>query len=351
MSKLTVLAFVATAVAVAWVADAETNSTVVARRPEISLGRHLATTAASTSAMLGILTSPKLASVLPMAGQPLWPRFVAFVVLYQLVAIGFTVFASQSRRLRRRFANGQALNRFAVAGSGQFASFIHAMVSGLGALALCARPSQPMHADHIFAEDPAACTLVLHSAGYFLSDMMDLIRSPIDHQPMYMLHHAMAMIAFMIAFYSRFAFYGVAFLLFELSTPFLALRWAILNMKLDKPQTMNVLNAAFALTFFAVRLGFGMGVVSPRVFRELWRVAVHGTFDENLFPLAGQGLQTTSPALIQNFARLIVLVVAFFNCLNVFFSTQIVSMLRKTIKRARGSSTRPLPPTQHMHSD
>ena len=64
-------------------------------------------------------------------------------------------------------------------------------------------------------------------------------------------------------------FYSAGPLLFETSTPFMHLRWWLIQTGNGSSPLMSVFQNLFGLTFLGIRHGFGTAVCFPGLFREL----------------------------------------------------------------------------------
>ncbi|CEO96045.1 unnamed protein product (mitochondrion) [Plasmodiophora brassicae] len=272
---------------------------------------------------------PAHAPHLPLVSTPMWAPFVAMSAVYQCITLAFVAVASRNVGwIRSRLRKGRqrhTVHDFVVIGATHVTSFIHAIVSSTGALTLYLSATAPMHQDHIFARDLWAELLVVHSSAYFSSDIVEMIRFPGGPTYVFILHHTMALIAFTLAFYSKFTYFGVVFLLFELSTPFLAIRWMCLQLNYHHPILINVVNCSFGIVFVAVRTIWGSFIATPRMFAELWPPASDATVFALRNPTAAAD---SDPLFLQNAARLVILTVFLFNLLNAFFLFKVFRMVR-----------------------
>ncbi|KAK0542286.1 hypothetical protein OC846_006682 [Tilletia horrida] len=114
---------------------------------------------------------------------------------------------------------------------------------------------QPLRIDRTYGYDPEVGHVYAITLGYFIWDAWVSI---LYDGPGFIAHGLVAMTAFVLAYRPVFMYDGLAFLLWELSTPFLNIHWFL--DKLGKTgSTLQLINAFFLLsTYVFARLTFGM---------------------------------------------------------------------------------------------
>ncbi|OQO06479.1 hypothetical protein B0A48_08262 [Cryoendolithus antarcticus] len=113
----------------------------------------------------------------------------------------------------------------------------------------------------LWGYSPAAGKVQAWAAGYFLWDILISTRWVDMYGPTAVMHAVAAFVVTMIGFRPFGNYYGVNFVLYELSTPFLNLHWMLNKLSPtpeEEPSDLQVYNG-FALvgTFFACRLVWG----------------------------------------------------------------------------------------------
>jgi hypothetical protein len=142
--------------------------------------------------------------------------------------------------------------------------------------------------DALFFSTPFSRLVMLVSAGYFLYDTLECLWR-FDHEgPEFLLHGVMCFVTYAQLYRSRqMNWLGAGFLLWELSTPFMHLRWFLYKIGRDK-SVLYPLNAlAGMLVFFLCRNCFGpwlswqflrqssAALATARGRRELWMPAIY----------------------------------------------------------------------------
>ncbi|KAK5056072.1 hypothetical protein LTR84_012623 [Exophiala bonariae] len=111
--------------------------------------------------------------------------------------------------------------------------------------------------DRLWGYSPSTGDIQAYAAGYFLWDVLLCVRY-LDIQGISALLHAVSALIITVMGFRPFAnFYGINFILYELSTPFLNIHWA-----LDKAgqtgSTLQLINGiCLVLSFFGCRLLWG----------------------------------------------------------------------------------------------
>lgn len=139
-------------------------------------------------------------------------------------------------------------------------AFLHAVLVSLMSLyVVLAYANPPSLYDYI----PLAQTIFCISTGYFAWDlcMVFLVAPKLDL--MFACHAVICFLSYSLALYPYLHYYGVCFLLFELSTPFMYVRQTLILLKqylpeLDLDRYIYRVEVVFALVFAVVRLGFGL---------------------------------------------------------------------------------------------
>jgi hypothetical protein len=123
-----------------------------------------------------------------------------------------------------------------------------------------------MQADRLHATHPLTHVMLCAAAGFFLHDAIACyLREP----PMYILHGATCFVGYTAgALLSSLHFYGALFLMWELSTPFVQLRWALFKMGKSETLLYKVNGCAMVSTFFLARIAFGTCALPPLLLRR-----------------------------------------------------------------------------------
>lgn len=112
-----------------------------------------------------------------------------------------------------------------------------------------------LQADRLHAAHPVTHIMLCCAAGFFLHDAIACyLREP----PMYIVHGATCCVGYtMGALMLSLHFYGALFLMWELSTPFVQLRWALHKLGKSETTLYKVNGLAMVATFFLARIAFG----------------------------------------------------------------------------------------------
>ncbi|KAJ6525724.1 DUF887-domain-containing protein [Mycena capillaripes] len=194
--------------------------------------------------------------------QPHLPLFLASFAVFNLVhlvavpLLGRVFFPSQWTRMGARNRNNWAVH---------ICSQIHAAVILPLALRCLALPE--LDADRVFGWHERSGTVQAFAAGYFLWDSLDAIFNFEDIG--FVLHGLACFAIYLLSFQPFLAYYASRCLLWEASTFFLNIHWA-----LDKTNrtgsTFQLVNGIFLIsTFFFVRLMYG-GYTSYQFFQSLY---------------------------------------------------------------------------------
>lgn len=162
--------------------------------------------------------------------------------------------------------------------------------------------------DPLYAVNSTSTTCIVLAAGYFLYDLLICTLRYDENGPAFLLHGALCCAAYAYPILKGFLHrVGAQFLMWELSTPFLYLRWLMLKGNLAESKFMGIANMAFALSFFGCRILYG-----PIMSRDFLRE----TFAELANPRPN-GIPV--PIIYAYYTALLTL-----NCLNCYWFVQIV---------------------------
>jgi hypothetical protein len=201
--------------------------------------------------------------------------------------------------------------------------------------------------DPVFALDPVAKYLALFSGTYYLGDLMEILRIPIQSYTkdgnrrvdslvtkdlLMIVHHLVCATAFLLAHRYDFMLHAVhAILMYEFSTIWLKIRWFLIEQNKRYKQSkkkgfvLRWVERLFVGSFVIVRLVYGLLYVTPLVLGSTYRLFQ----DVNQFPLAkiriqdGLGLDA-----IRNLSICASVLVMLSNTLNGLFFYGIVKMVR-----------------------
>ncbi|KAL4422016.1 hypothetical protein ABPG77_005446 [Micractinium sp. CCAP 211/92] len=144
-------------------------------------------------------------------------------------------------------------------------------------------------------------------SGYFLYDIVLCLTKFEDNGFEFLLHAVVCCSVFCTATaLGRMHYFGAAFLMWELSTPFMYIRWLMLKAGLGSSAAMPLANAAFALSFFACRNVWG-----PIMTLDFWRESA-------------SELARPDPALPPAAIYVIRAMCCALNCLNAYWFSQMV---------------------------
>ena len=130
-----------------------------------------------------------------------------------------------------------------------------------------------LRASGIYAFSRASSAMVLVSSGYFLWDLAQVLLRYEREGAAYLVHAACCLFVYGYAVFSGYLhYYGAAFLLWELSTPFVHLRWALYKAGAVDGRLYLYNGVALVLVFFLCRPLWGT-LTSARFFGSSSRVA------------------------------------------------------------------------------
>lgn len=116
--------------------------------------------------------------------------------------------------------------------------------------------------DTVHGFSSLARTLTLVSAGYFLIDGTVVLKNLKEHGPE-PLAHAVICITFFVysALKEKLQYYAPRVIFFELSTPFVQLRWFLHSLGLQKSKLYKINGLAMIGSFFVCRMVWGTSAV------------------------------------------------------------------------------------------
>lgn len=262
-------------------------------------------------------------------------QFIAFYVEYRMVNSLWL-----STRLQEKYKEKTRLELetldFASIGAGNFKSIVHAILSSTGSIVLMLQNSM-IHEDHIYGFTPLASLLSVHSAGFFTTDLIDMLLyvKPFKFQDyVYLVHHAIGIVGFGIAGkFGLFTYYCSAVLLFELSTPFIGMRWWLIQWGHGSTKIFKIIELGFVVAFILVRIVWGLFWFLPGVARDLVPV-ITGGVDPAKHMHYREGFDQTL-GHTSAFCLCLVLLSAL---INLIFLTKIIQMLQRSLGRKRGDT-------------
>jgi hypothetical protein len=206
-----------------------------------------------------------------------------------------------SWELIRRVASHFLLDRFPVKDANRLAisvsSAAHSVFISVSALYFVLSQPAP---DSLYVRLPLARLMYAVATGYFAWDIVVVLVLEPKIDIMFLLHAVFCFFAYLFGQYPFLNYYGVFFLLFELSTPLLHLRHFMVAYSGDSPSlawAIAGVEVAFALVFFVVRIavGFPMSALVWRDLLELLGREVkpdenHPTFVAVFYLVANTGL-------------------------------------------------------------
>ncbi|PNH01206.1 putative TLC domain-containing protein C17A2.02c, partial [Tetrabaena socialis] len=176
-------------------------------------------------------------------------------------------------------------------------------------------------ADRMYATTPLSYAVCYISAGYFLHDLvMCTIRFSLEG-PLYLTHALVCHMAYTFGAATGFLHYhGAAFLMWEISTPFVHARWFMYKAGLANSKLYVLNGLAMLSAFFGCRIVWGY-VGSYRLVTDVLRERF---IEGSLFPLGG----TVGYCLIA----------AIMNTLNTYwFYKMVVAAVHVLIKGKKGA--------------
>eukprot|EP00472_Partenskyella_glossopodia_P004392 CAMPEP_0197515864 /NCGR_PEP_ID=MMETSP1318-20131121/848_1 /TAXON_ID=552666 /ORGANISM="Partenskyella glossopodia, Strain RCC365" /LENGTH=254 /DNA_ID=CAMNT_0043064335 /DNA_START=173 /DNA_END=937 /DNA_ORIENTATION=- len=151
--------------------------------------------------------------------------------------------------------------------------FLHgALASALSIY--CCFYDEAMMADPLRATSNAWLVTVSVAAGFFAWDLYLCVSHFSVFGMEFVIHASFCLVTYLICGYVQehpFAWHASSLLMFELSTPFLHSRWAMIEFKWD-PQLITYFTYMFAAAFFVARILWGNFYAFPLI----WRALVYG---------------------------------------------------------------------------
>jgi len=112
--------------------------------------------------------------------------------------------------------------------------------------------------DKLYASNAHSTACIVYAAGYFLYDIYICTARFGENGHQFLLHAVLCCAAYGYPILTGHLHYvGACFLMWELSTPFLYLRWVLLKTNRGDGPLMKPANVAFVLVFFACRVVYG----------------------------------------------------------------------------------------------
>ena len=135
-----------------------------------------------------------------------------------------------------------------------FASTIHAIVASMLSLALVATERRPASLYHRFELSQFTYAI---SSGFFAWDLLIVVFVE-KFDPAFLLHAMSCLLCYVFGQFPFLNYWGVYFLLFEISTPLLHLRKAMLVTGNKQSKWFSRVEVGFALAFFIARIVVGI---------------------------------------------------------------------------------------------
>lgn len=178
-------------------------------------------------------------------------------------------------------------------------------------------------ADSLFNFSAASQIPIVIAAGYFIWDLGICIYY--GWGIAFMFHGAMCCTLYFIAMGSFVHLAAPVFLLFELSTPSLHLRWLLIQLKAADTTFFKVVNLSFAGLFFLVRLVAGLPLSYILVIEPSNSAIFSGRMAAMGVPVWHAWLNVVGMVLL--------------DCLNVFwFSQMVMSVMKRDTKKTEGKA-------------
>jgi hypothetical protein len=220
---------------------------------------------------------------------------------------------------------------YSIMGAVYTKSTLHALISGIGAAYIYITPS-PIQEDYLYGYSYQAETLIIHSIAYFVGDCFEMMRyvKPFTGADwVFVAHHIGAIIAFGCPLLFELGYYVAACaLIFELSTPFLTIRWWLYQLEMKDTVIFQIFEFLFVVSFVAIRTIWGILVYSRDVCQFIFPFMMGKVIKTTHYRPASDG-----QARAMSFVAFFLLIA--FNSLNLFFLVGIVRMvIRRFQKKA-----------------
>jgi hypothetical protein len=136
-------------------------------------------------------------------------------------------------------------------------AFVHAIVASGFAIYVFAnfRPIEDLNVFAAYTRDPVLHFAAQLSAGYFLYDFLIAVY---DVDPAYILHGFCSAVIYAHSAFPFCAQIGVIFLIYEVSTVFVHLRWFLISTGRGATKLFAAAQGAFVICFLLVRIAFGL---------------------------------------------------------------------------------------------
>jgi len=112
--------------------------------------------------------------------------------------------------------------------------------------------------ERVHHHTPAVSGLICFACGYFLWDTLECILHYDENGLAFLLHGITCFLCYSIGMIPLVQFYGLVFLMFEMSTPFLNIHWGMQALNVENKFFLYTNGVLLILTFFVVRIVFGM---------------------------------------------------------------------------------------------
>ena len=147
-------------------------------------------------------------------------------------------------------------------------ALVHALISSIFGLWCYYRIATASPADKVFlnfVSEPYFATnwyttlLFEISAGYFMYDLIVVVRFYKAYGKSFLLHSLFSILATFTIYLSQVGHgFAVLFLLYELSTPFMNIRWFLSSLDMKDTLLYSINGLVFTITFLLVRIVFGL---------------------------------------------------------------------------------------------
>lgn len=224
----------------------------------------------ATPQFLKAFTAP-LADILGLKTLPLHIHEVYLAFFgYQLVFATFSPYLS--RRFLPRIYNG--LNRSRqINWDAHVTALLQCLITIVLSLWVLANDPLRLHSDwtsRLFAYSGAIGLVQAHAAGYFLWDLMASIRHYRVLGPGSLAHAVSALTVTLLGFRPFVNYYGLSFILYELSNPFMNMHWFFDKAGMTASRAQWINGVLLMSSFFMVRLVWG-NYQSVLMYTDIWR--------------------------------------------------------------------------------
>jgi hypothetical protein len=272
-----------------------------------------------------------------------WRPFLAISWIYQCILMYFSlIFRAFEYYWETKIQYNKAISlsrakqrRTAIQLRGDAASkltgFIHSVIASGLAIYITFNPTLNVHRDHLFGHSLISQIHGIHTAAVFFTEITDMIytwKLQSTMEVVMLVHHFCGLLAATAAAYGLGTYYISIFLLLEISTPFLHLRWFLLTFGYGHTKRFQVIQYCFVTLFFLVRIVYAYCFITPIFVSELYDVAC-GALDRNVFPLwNGQNKD-----IAISIARICLTLMMVYHCINAYFFRQILHAVFRNPKK------------------